>query len=86
MKLKGHFLSGFARDIKLHSECAFHCIQRQLEEKPQCSNHHSISEICIERFNLFQDIHDTITATHIDEEEKSKLSRRKDQIQENIKQ
>ena len=80
--LKGYLLSEIPANLKTHSDCATHCAGLSLSDHPSCgsvSEHQLNYSNCLEKFQLFRDIEETI-----DMLENSEMKEKLGKIEENM--
>ena len=83
--LKGNLLGDFSNNLKTHDECASHCMEWCLSDKPQCGNNHSNSCLnCNERWQLLEDLSNTVDELNCSSEERDTLKSEISTITDNL--
>lgn len=83
--LKGYLLGDFSNNLKTHDECASHCMEWCLSDKPQCGNNHSNSCLnCNERWQLLEDLSNTVDELNCSSEERDTLKSEISTITDNL--
>ena len=83
--LKGYLLRDFSNNLKKHDECASHCMEWCLSDKPQCGNNHTNScSNCNERWQLIEDLGSTIDELNCSTEERGNLKTEVGIIEDNL--
>ena len=82
---KGCLLSDFSHNLKNHDECASHCMEWCLNDKPQCGNNHSNScSNCNERWKLIEDLGSAVNELNCSSEERETLRTEVGVIEDNL--
>lgn len=83
--LKGYLLGDFANHLTNHDECASHCMEWCLSDKPQCGDDHINSCLnCNERWQVIEDLHNTVDQLNCLSEEKDTLKTEIGIIEDNL--
>ena len=82
--LKGHLLSRFVDELDMQSACSFHNMSWLLAETTTCPTG-EVCEVCVERFNLFDDINATIMTSKLDSTRKIHYLNKIRKVQENLR-
>ena len=81
--LKGHLFSKFVNELEMQSPCLFHCMSWLLEKNATCANQ-NVCDICVERFNLFDDLHATISISKLHDSQKIYFWNKISEVQEKL--
>ena len=82
--LKGHLLSKFIEQLEMQSTCSFHCMSWLLEENGACE-YRTDCNVCIERFQLFDDLQAIVGSTKLPTNRKSYYAKEIHKIESNVR-